>query len=1724
MTGAFSKELDANETITINISSAQNSDGQNTGEKLTISNLALSPITYNVTASANPSAGGTATVKQGNNTVSSVHKGESATFSATANTGYRFVNWTNSTTGAGVASDSSFTVTEIIEDHAYTANFAAIPQTTVVFAAPVTVSGSGSGGSYTVSGSTISGTQTLSAGSSSVPVTDYVTSSVSLSATAAADFIFTGWYDADGGQLSTEANWSPSLEAIYNKTVHAEFASTTTAALFGPVSSYSPHGYYTVTYNGTTQTMELDSDIYRVSGLYTNEVTVQAIPAEGYEFLGWLDSAYQPVEYHNPLTKTIQWFEQKGTIFPLFQYTKTRVTFVASDVATAYTVAVDGGAAETVSSNLLKTEDPDTSVVLTLGAFNSAEYDFDGWADKNGTILSTQTTWTTNTTALTGYTETTETYMGVSVTTRSQSNDSISPSFTWKKMTLSLVPGANGTLTAGPAGGTQSTIGSTTNVTELKTASYTLKATPEGEYVFVGWYDQNGQRIEGAGAEWTETFSTMASYGSITPHFQTAMVTMSVKSTANGTVSFNDEAVSGTKNYTCDSRNTYTLNADASAGYTFSGWFDGNGNFLSSAATWVTSPLDRDEHGIIYANFVSTSGLAMWQVTDANGATYSDLNAAIATGATKIILYQNGNLPAGNYTIPDNVTVLIPYESSYSCPLATPDLNEGAGPATGNAYRTLTMLAGAKITVEGKLVVGGKLNSNNNAYSAVTTGAYGLITMNAGSNIAVNGGALYCWGFISGSGTVDASNGATVYEPFQIADLRGGQMTTQLSGNSYKVFPFAQYYIQNCQVQLTINSGATEHVVTAATVEGATAYPDVPFVGGSGALFNISSGSRFVKTYDPATDRVTYDVYGNASLGSFSLDIAGFMTINTSDYVLPIMENLNLHIHSGTTTLNQDILLLPGCQAILDKNATLQVASGRYLYVYDRDEWVNASYQHASYQFKASYRAIGRSHDFTVAEMVDACADINGTIRVASGGNNGGFYTTAGGGAITSSEGTGKIVLTGGAGTKTNTYGFDYSTYHSALLNKTIYTVNYPSVPVTSAKLMNGVNRPSGVDQYTTTAGAGAGTTYYYCSAHDMWETSHVLTYHSNLPAVDTQTQTFTGGTLTSLLSIKSGWEKTGYHFSGWNSKPDGTGEYSFLAGDLLALNDDVIPTDLYAQWEANDYTLTFNPAGGNVTPTSITVTYDKTYAQCIEGGAFPVPTHSSTDTVRYTFAGWFTAANGGSAVNVNSTVSITGDTAVFAHWTIEYKVSFNANGGSSVADQWVAYNGFATVPSAPTKASYRFDGWYSDAELSEEFNFSETRITSSTTLYAKWTQVFTVTFNVQDHGTAPADLTNVASGNTIAAPTEPNATGYTFGGWYKESGCTTAWNFSTDTVTANTTLYAKWTANEYTINFKYQTAQLVNGKLTWADEKSGYTVKYTYGGTVKKPNIQYYTLEYWTLNNGETQFSLPEVSEEVRLLINKGTSPSDITVKAFFVRQTYTIEVYHVKDTTVPDEATERATVNVGRSISINAPETLPSDTTYKFAYWTIGTVDSSTHITERKTSYFNGDRPNTTVIFYAHYTTEGGGGTTNDDVQVYVRDYFVEPSSTGYTVGMTLQVIAPTDTSNFAIAKVDNKYQVGFGYTTLPDKVSANDDSTFGKRLSNNWGETWTSGTYVMRFWVEDPDAVWYSYGFVTYTLNKNVEKPLYQIKYATYAHQNTGTRTDYDTVNKEGPVGRN
>jgi len=146
------------------------------------------------------------------------------------------------------------------------------------------------------------------------------------------------------------------------------------------------------------------------------------------------------------------------------------------------------------------------------------------------------------------------------------------------------------------------------------------------------------------------------------------------------------------------------------------------------------------------------------------------------------------------------------------------------------------------------------------------------------------------------------------------------------------------------------------------------------------------------------------------------------------------------------------------------------------------------------------------------------------------------------------------------------------------------------------------------------------------------------------------------------------------------------------------------------------------------------------------------------------------------------------------------YTVTFDSQGGSTVASATgVSKGAKISAPKAPMREGYTFAGWYKEASGDTEWNFATDTVSANVTLYAKWTEApvdpdtYTVTFDSQG-GSAVASATGVIAGAKISAPTAPTFEGYVFAGWYKEASGETEWVFDTDTVSANVTLYAKWT------------------------------------------------------------------------------------------------------------------------------------------------------------------------------------------------------------------------------------------------------------------------------------------------------------------------------------------
>ncbi len=523
----------------------------------------------------------------------------------------------------------------------------------------------------------------------------------------------------------------------------------------------------------------------------------------------------------------------------------------------------------------------------------------------------------------------------------------------------------------------------------------------------------------------------------------------------NGTYTVDGKLITEEYSNTQSSMTAYQVVATPAKGYQFLGWYNlTTGKCIATAAS---TALNIESDCTITAKFASKS-VALFET---GGQRFADLNEAVAYAQankqSKITLATDGSI-SGNYTIPTGITLLIPFDAAGTLYTNAPAAIRTA-PAS-KPFRTLTMSEGASITVNGAISLGGRYYAAGGGEQGRPVGDYGYIKMADNSSITVkNGGKLYAWGFISGSGSVLAESGATVYEFYQIADFRGGSASSAM-GN--KVFPFSQYFVQNIEVPLTLNAGANEIVFSGVYAMSTTYTTSINFIGNDG-MFKVVSGS-FTKDYDEKTDRLVFTVNGKAALNTLSLKLAG-MNVNSASYVLPITNNITINIQSGNVTINQDAALLAGVEVNIAEGAGLTVASGKNIYFYDSDEWNSDNFVWGPCKFKSVAYAPGKAYTRSDKDLVDAKMDVNGSVTAI-----GAIYTTKGGANICSSNGTGKYIQQGAPGKETATYQYNANGNNAV------------TIPITAAKLHNADG------SYADTKDKNSGTTFYY--SNGVWGTA----------------------------------------------------------------------------------------------------------------------------------------------------------------------------------------------------------------------------------------------------------------------------------------------------------------------------------------------------------------------------------------------------------------------------------------------------------------------------------------------------------------------------------------------------------------------------------------------------------------------------------------------------------
>ncbi len=306
----------------------------------------------------------------------------------------------------------------------------------------------------------------------------------------------------------------------------------------------------------------------------------------------------------------------------------------------------------------------------------------------------------------------------------------------------------------------------------------------------------------------------------------------------------------------------------------------------------------------------------------------------------------------------------------------------------------------------------------------------------------------------------------------------------------------------------------------------------------------------------------------------------------------------------------------------------------------------------------------------------------------------------------------------------------------------------------------------------------------------------------------------------------------TGYEIEGWYGNSGCTGTKLQTGGTTYTINNIQAAQTVYVKYKAIVYTITYKDQN------------DEAFSGAHESGYPTTHTYGKETKLKkatkkaYVFEGWYTdAACSVGYVTSLAATAYTSNITLYAKWRtasmvkIYYYNMYDWNavrchgyGGTLGSMAWPGVD--ATLETLTrdghTVWSYSFyEGEYEkikfNAKSSDKLQtglyinatandgrcaYFDKALAPDTCWWGKLPiQNYRVTFDANGHGTAPAAVW-VDKDSTVTAPAAPSATGYDFGGWYKEAGCTNEWDFDEDTIKATTTIFAKWTPTQYTITY----------------------------------------------------------------------------------------------------------------------------------------------------------------------------------------------------------------------------------------------------------------------------------------------------------------------------------
>lgn len=335
----------------------------------------------------------------------------------------------------------------------------------------------------------------------------------------------------------------------------------------------------------------------------------------------------------------------------------------------------------------------------------------------------------------------------------------------------------------------------------------------------------------------------------------------------------------------------------------------------------------------------------------------------------------------------------------------------------------------------------------------------------------------------------------------------------------------------------------------------------------------------------------------------------------------------------------------------------------------------------------------------------------------------------------------------------------------------------------------------------------------------------HSINYIVNGGTIDADApKTFVSSNLPITLPVPT---RAGYEFGGW-----------FLSSDFSGAAQTTIPagTDgnvyVYAKW-IKTYNITYHLGGGENAESNPQTFNEKTLPLTLA-----TPTREG-----FAFAGWY--QNPAYSGNQMTTIEIGTEknVSLWAKWNaVEYSVSYNLNGGTNNDQNITKYTILDTPVKLynPTYEGFVFEGWFTKSDFSgERITYLSKDNLGDVTLYAKWSQAYTITYNTNgglNDGRNPSVFTENTETFSLYEATKLN---FTFLGWFDNEALSgTPVTQITKGTKSNVVLWAKWSSAQITVTFNPNGGGV--SPLTKVVKKDG-----TYG-ELPTPTKAGYTFNGW--------------------------------------------------------------------------------------------------------------------------------------------------------------------------------------------------------------------------------------------------------------------------------------